>query len=62
MRPASVSGIVTEKLAGQLLVNFFSLSLVTFPDVFANVDWAQFPSRAVFLILCSCKIEYVQSP
>ena len=52
MRPASVSGIVTEELAGQLLVNFFSLSLVTFPDVFANVDWAQFPSRAVFLILC----------
>ena len=31
--------------AGQLLVNFFSLSLATVPEVFTKVKSAQFPSR-----------------
>ena len=30
---------------GQLLVNFFSLSLATVPEVFTKVKSAQFPSR-----------------
>ena len=31
--------------AGQLLANFFSLSLATVPEVFAKVNSAQFPCR-----------------
>ena len=40
MRPASVSGIVTEHapVADQPLANFFSLSLGTVPEVFAKVN------------------------
>ena len=30
-----------------LLVNFFTLSSLTFPKVFAKVNWAQFPSYEV---------------
>ena len=44
MRPAIVFGIVI----GNLPVSYwpvFPLSLVTVPEVFTNVNWAQCPSR-----------------
>ena len=43
MRPAIVSGIVTED-ASISYWPIFSLSLVTVPEVFANVNSVQFPS------------------
>ena len=37
------SGIVIGDRSSQRLVNFFSLSLVTVPEVFAKVNSSQFP-------------------
>ena len=43
MGAAIVSRIVYWERAGQLLANFFSLSLATTPEVFAKVNSTQFP-------------------
>ena len=40
MRPAIVSGIVTEDMLGSYWTDIFSA-----PEVFAKVDSVQFPSR-----------------
>ena len=45
MHPASVSGIATGDKPSAIGQFFFSLSLVTIPDVFAKVNSAQFPAR-----------------
>ena len=47
VRPTIVSGIVIGD--GQLLANFFSVSLVTVPEVDAKVHPAQVPSRLIDL-------------
>ena len=45
MRPAIVPGIVTGDAPLSYWLNFFPLSLVTVPEVFAKVNSTQFPSR-----------------
>ena len=45
MRPAIASWIVTGDAPVSYWPMFFPLSLITAPDVFAKVDWVQFPSR-----------------
>ena len=45
MRPAIVPGIVTGDAPLSYWPNFFPLSLVTIPEVFAKINSTQFPSR-----------------
>ena len=45
MRPAIASWIVTGDTPVSYWPMFIPLSVVTAPDVFAKVDWVQFPSR-----------------
>ena len=47
MRGAIVSGIVPGNAPISYWLIFFSLSLVTVPEVFAKVDSPQFPSRVL---------------
>ena len=46
MRPATVSGIITDDAPVSAIGRFFPRPyIVTFPEVFAKVNSAQFPSR-----------------